>query len=161
MVKFAEVTVKQEAVTWSDNKAFQKGPERKVVELFGKPTVALERLARKLPGSHPTTPTKCSWSHWSRMSCLQNSPESHAQGWRRLHGNPAHQHRKSKKQAPRPQPGSPSSSSAPPSPSTGESLTFAKIQFQCHILAERISSTFTISNSIVVVIYTHNTHVSK
>ena len=42
MVKFAEVTVKQEAVTWSDNKAFQKGPERKVVELFGKPTVALE-----------------------------------------------------------------------------------------------------------------------
>ena len=60
MVKFAEVTVKQEAVTWSDNKAFQKGPERKVVKLFGKPTVALEGLARKLPGSHPTTPTKCS-----------------------------------------------------------------------------------------------------
>lgn len=58
MVKFAEVTVKQEAVTWSENKAFQKGPERKAVERFGKPTVVLERLARKLPGSHPTTPNE-------------------------------------------------------------------------------------------------------
>ena len=60
MVKFAEVTVKQETVPWRDNKAFQKGPERKGVEFFGKPTVAPEGLARKLPGSHPSTPTKCS-----------------------------------------------------------------------------------------------------
>lgn len=61
MVKFAEVTVKQETVPWRDNKAFPiKGPERKGAGFFGKPTVAPEGLARKLPGSHPTTPTKCS-----------------------------------------------------------------------------------------------------
>lgn len=43
----------------------------------------------------------------------------------------------------------------------GKGGTFAKIQFQYHIPAERKSSTFTISNTIMAVIYTHNTHVSK
>lgn len=80
MVKFAEVTVKQEAVTWSDNKAFQKGPERKVVECFGKPTVVLEacQVASRKPPHHPQR--SALEVTGSRMSCLQNSPESHAQG---------------------------------------------------------------------------------
>lgn len=43
----------------------------------------------------------------------------------------------------------------------GKGGTFARIQFQYHILAERKSSTFTISNTSMAVIYTHNTHVSK
>lgn len=40
--------------------SFPEGaPERKAVERFGKLTVVLERLAaRKLPGSHPTTPNE-------------------------------------------------------------------------------------------------------